>query len=438
MPSERLSSADVRRRSTRRPPLILGSSLWLPTLLVTLLSIVPNARTQELSIDHICMSDSDCSVGQHCALPSLTSPSSGPGHCVSIDSPFATEASSDLPSGHWDSSRFAVDHESSAFESNGASTVAFDNSSANHSSSTVSESIGDRDVVRSTESPEPHRTTLTGSTAVPDQSGHEDGVTRRTSEASRSADVPFVALESASNVSPVIADPLSASASTLTSSLNSTTANLTTETTATATPASTSLPTSTPLPAAFSCKDRPCRNRGRCSNVQNGTFTCDCQSGYFGDRCEFTHCGRCTHGKCLLEEDEDPELGRQQPTYRCYCVSGFTGFACDEDVNECLRRPCVNGTCVNKPGSYQCDCIRGFDGKHCDNEIDECAHNPCVNNATCSDLIGDYRCECRPGFDGKNCERNIDECADRPCRNKGQSKSSYLLHFGASKVSRSV
>lgn len=431
-------SADVRWRWSVDSRLT-GHQLWLRMLFISLclsLACLPIGHTQELSTDHICMSDSDCALGYHCALPSLSTPVSLPGHCMfSESSAFATESNSD-PSIHSSSSSATSDwathsmpdHSSSAFESSA------------HEPSSVSF----EPVLRSNHNESgPAVTSASTTTDLPSRD-----VTLRTSSRTDSNET---SLENDGHSVPMMADPLISADSTL----NGATVNLTTDTTATTLSETSTSPstianetgsittgivassitttartspitttttaTTTPLPPAFSCKDRPCRNRGRCMNVVNGTYTCECQPGYFGERCEFTHCGRCQHGKCLLEEEDDEEFdsSRKASVYRCYCLSGFTGSACDEDINECLRRPCVNGTCVNRPGSYQCDCQRGFEGKHCEREINECAHNPCVNNATCTDLIGDYRCSCPAGFEGKNCERNIDECADRPCQNKG-------------------
>ena len=53
---------------------------------------------------------------------------------------------------------------------------------------------------------------------------------------------------------------------------------------------------------------------------------------------------------------------------------------CDQDINECLAEPCVNGICSTPEfNSYQCTCESGWEGENCDQDIDECLANPCEN-----------------------------------------------------------
>lgn len=39
----------------------------------------------------------------------------------------------------------------------------------------------------------------------------------------------------------------------------------------------------------------------------------------------------------------------------------FSFFPCT-DVEECVSNPCINGDCVNTPGSYHCKCHEGYQG----------------------------------------------------------------------------
>ena len=34
-------------------------------------------------------------------------------------------------------------------------------------------------------------------------------------------------------------------------------------------------------------------------------------------------------------------------------------------------------------GMYSCDCLPAFTGDDCDDEVDECLSDPCVNGGTC-------------------------------------------------------
>ena len=62
------------------------------------------------------------------------------------------------------------------------------------------------------------------------------------------------------------------------------------------------------------------------------------------------------------------------------------------------RSPCEHGgTCVNTPGSYRCNCVTGFTGPRCEININECISNPCVNDGTCLDHKGMFACICMDG-----------------------------------------
>ena len=41
------------------------------------------------------------------------------------------------------------------------------------------------------------------------------------------------------------------------------------------------------------------------------------------------------------------------------------------------------GTCEDMLNGYQCHCILGYNGTNCENNIDECSSRPCLNRATC-------------------------------------------------------
>lgn len=67
---------------------------------------------------------------------------------------------------------------------------------------------------------------------------------------------------------------------------------------------------------------------------------------------------------------------------------------------------CQNdGGCVNTIGDYQCNCKTGFRGKNCSVNIDDCEKKPCINGQ-CKDEIADYTCNCYLGYEGKKLVTN--------------------------------
>lgn len=75
--------------------------------------------------------------------------------------------------------------------------------------------------------------------------------------------------------------------------------------------------------------------------------------------------------------------------YECRCPPGYTGHACEIDINECDSGPCSTpgGTCVDLVDGYYCQCSPGYTGPSCAIDIDECHSQPCQHNSTCVDLV---------------------------------------------------
>ncbi|XP_043926717.1 mucin-4-like [Protopterus annectens] len=105
----------------------------------------------------------------------------------------------------------------------------------------------------------------------------------------------------------------------------------------------------------------PCdANLGSCRDT-NGSFICDCKSGYRikadGRTCE--NINECTEGKyyCPLNSTCFDTDGN----YSCLCDTGFTGNSC-EDIDECTVASICQGNryCLNTIGSYKCLCSPGF------------------------------------------------------------------------------
>ncbi|XP_049424229.1 nephronectin-like [Epinephelus fuscoguttatus] len=119
-------------------------------------------------------------------------------------------------------------------------------------------------------------------------------------------------------------------------------------------------------------------------------------------RCQ-PHCQQgCKHGECVAPD-------------RCKCHPGYTGKACNQDLNECgvKPRPCKH-RCMNTLGSYKCYCMDGYtaqpDGS-CRNAR-TCYHANCQYG--CEVIKGAVRCTCpSPGLqlgpDRRTCI-DINEC----------------------------
>jgi len=117
----------------------------------------------------------------------------------------------------------------------------------------------------------------------------------------------------------------------------------------------------------------------------------------------------CQHRGACYNWDADTR------TFRCNCLAGYTGEACETDADECAVSPCRNrGFCAESSvdrtvpvGEFRCDCVAGYTGKLCETEVDEltsCTSAPCQHNGTCFHRGQDFTCDCAAGFTGELCE----------------------------------
>ncbi|XP_019641098.1 PREDICTED: versican core protein-like [Branchiostoma belcheri] len=99
------------------------------------------------------------------------------------------------------------------------------------------------------------------------------------------------------------------------------------------------------------------------------------------------------------------------------------------DIDECIKRPCLHGRCVNYPGGYRCTCSRGWTGQNCRQDINECTRNPC-QHGSCVNTNGGYRCNCQQGWTGTNCHQ-----APRRCQSGWSEYNNHCYKFFKDKVS---
>ncbi|XP_034146860.1 slit homolog 2 protein isoform X4 [Esox lucius] len=119
---------------------------------------------------------------------------------------------------------------------------------------------------------------------------------------------------------------------------------------------------------------QPCQagvcGQGECHPTGQSSFSCTCQPGWTGDRCQarVNHpCdgNKCIHGSCLPINSY---------SYSCRCQPGFIGVLCDEANQEvpdpCQLTRCKHGSCrLSGLGKAYCQCNPGYTGDACDREV---------------------------------------------------------------------
>ncbi|CAH1775918.1 unnamed protein product [Owenia fusiformis] len=171
--------------------------------------------------------------------------------------------------------------------------------------------------------------------------------------------------------------------------------------------------------------DRPdnniCHRLASCTN-NDGSYTCDCNPGTYGNGYYCKDVNECATGV-----DDKPACGphgkctNTEGSYTCNCLNGFelVGSECP-DINECTGDAATTcspeAVCKNTEGGYTCECKPGYSGSGlvCE-DVDECALGTanCSSNTLCKNKKGSFTCECLKGllFDDEDCV-DIDECAN--------------------------
>ncbi|XP_064014838.1 protein delta homolog 2 [Pogoniulus pusillus] len=154
----------------------------------------------------------------------------------------------------------------------------------------------------------------------------------------------------------------------------------------------------------------PCQNGAQCIYDRDGEYSCLCPEGFHGKDCEMKM-GPCEKaGSPCKNGGQCQDENGFASNFTCRCLAGFVGDLCEEDVDDCLMRPCANGaTCHDGINRFSCQCQVGFEGRFCTININDCASQPCKNGAKCYDRINDYDCLCPDRFTGKTCEVYVPE-----------------------------
>ena len=180
------------------------------------------------------------------------------------------------------------------------------------------------------------------------------------------------------------------------------------------------------------CDPNPC-DHGTCSDNGDGTFTCDCESGWIGDLCDTDD--PCDPNPCLHNGTCSIVGGNAECSN---CDPGWSGTLCDVP-HDCGAPPAVNpplnvdssgGTLLGDTITYSCD--SGYDlvgnairtctasgwsdsEPTCELEPITCGPNTCNGHGTCVEQGGVFdHCECDDGWTGDTCGTEVDCGAPDP------------------------
>jgi hypothetical protein len=121
----------------------------------------------------------------------------------------------------------------------------------------------------------------------------------------------------------------------------------------------------------YSC-NLDCNSHGKCFRLENkiNKFVCNCQSGWYGDRCEHyeNQCDNFCHPHSLCRfQGRGLINGDQRPA--CLCPHGWFGPTCHLSYPKCTK--CQNGgSCYltydrSHTQPFQCICPKNFYGDYC-------------------------------------------------------------------------
>lgn len=97
----------------------------------------------------------------------------------------------------------------------------------------------------------------------------------------------------------------------------------------------------------------------------------------------------------------------------------YSGSNCENIINQCLIKPCLNGGTCNSNGT--CTCPTNYTGANCGEIVqDFCTPYPCYNGGTCVQNETDFTCQCSFDFEDRFCEKRNNSfiCKNSFCYNR--------------------
>ncbi len=177
------------------------------------------------------------------------------------------------------------------------------------------------------------------------------------------------------------------------------------------------------------CLDAPCANDTKCVN-EPGAYTCECKagSGWTGQNCDenIDECALsldyCANGSACVDQEAEIDFKLCQGDTCAYAacrdaVTALDNWCADDWDAGCAQ--CANGeetnyadctnlgaVCTVYKAGYACDCVDGWEGELCDQDVNECLNNPCLNGGACNNNDGGFTCSCPDGWEGDLCQED--------------------------------
>ena len=110
-------------------------------------------------------------------------------------------------------------------------------------------------------------------------------------------------------------------------------------------------------------------------------------------------------------------------SYTCVCEAGWTGFNCNQNINDCDPNPCLTGAKCNVSAAAKVVINNA--------EITFIVMYSCITYTAMTEYFQDgvsgFTCSCVTGWTGDTCNTNINDCREDSCMNGGTCQVSVIF-----------